>query len=278
MRDIYKCIYLFGLVCVVGIFTACQDGDVYSVTGTEADAGNLTLQENPALQEEAESIGSHSAIQTDTEERMDVFDDVQQEYLDEDGASEAMGSEYTAGEHIDNVYTEDVIPEVVSVFVCGQVAVPGVYSLSAGSRICDAIELAGGCLETADINVVNQAEYVTDRMKIYIPEQGEVDSKQYMPDEQDPDGGQKTDSGKGKSLAEAEYIDVADSSKSGIINLNTATKEQLLTLPGIGDKKAEAILQYRMSHGGFKTKDELMNIAGIKEGVFNNIKAYITVE
>lgn len=136
------------------------------------------------------------------------------------------------------------------VFVCGQVRNPGVYCVPAGSRICDAISAAGGCLETADDCVVNQAERLQDGDKVYIPGVGEALD---IPEEE---------------------TKVQD----GLIHLNRATKEELMTLPGIGESKAQQILAYREEHGGFSSIEELMNISGIKEGVFHSIEDYITVE
>lgn len=139
--------------------------------------------------------------------------------------------------------------EKLYVFICGQVQEPGVYALEPGSRVCDVIELAGGCLEDADICVVNQAELLTDGSKIYIPAMGEV----------------LTD-----TMEQAE--------SDGLVHLNRATKEELMTLPGIGEAKADSIIEYRETQGGFSAIEELMNIPGIKEGVFRKIQDYITVE
>lgn len=136
------------------------------------------------------------------------------------------------------------------VFVCGQVRNPGVYCVPAGSRICDAISAAGGCLETADDCIVNQAERLEDGDKVYIPAVGE----------------------------EWDLIDEETKEEDGLIHLNRATKEELMTLPGIGESKAEQILAYREEHGVFSSIEELMNISGIKEGVFHGIEDYITVE
>ncbi len=139
----------------------------------------------------------------------------------------------------------------IYVFVCGQVRNPGVYCLPAGSRVCDAVDAAGGCLETADPYIVNQAEILTDESRIYIPEPGEtIDSS--------------TDTG---------AVDA-----DGRVSLNRASKEELMTLPGIGESKADSILEYREAHGGFRTIDELMSIPGIKEGVFQKIQDCIKVE
>lgn len=139
--------------------------------------------------------------------------------------------------------------EVFYVFVCGQIQNPGVYGLRPGSRICDAIDAAGGCLEGADVCAVNQAERVTDGSKIYIP-----------------------------AIGEALPASEGSTESDGLIHLNRATKEELMSLPGIGESKADLILAYREEHGGFSAIDEIMNIPGIKEGVFRRIEDYITVE
>lgn len=165
------------------------------------------------------------------------------ESAEEDRETEAADT--TAGNSIPEASTE----EECYVFICGQIQNPGVYRMNPGSRICDVIDAAGGCLETADICAVNQAERLTDGCKIYIPALGEIPVV----------------------LEETEASD-------GLVHLNRATREELMTLPGIGEAKAEQILAYREEHGGFSTIDELMNISGIKEGVFNRIQDYITVE
>lgn len=148
----------------------------------------------------------------------------------------------------DTELTEE--PSEICVFVCGQVKNPGVYRLEAGSRVCDAIEKAGGCLDTADMWAVNQAEILTDESRIYIPEPGEdISAEEGNPSVQD-----------------------------GRISLNHAGKEELMTLPGIGEAKADSILEYRELNGGFKTIEELMNIPGIKEGIFQKIQDCVMVE
>lgn len=146
---------------------------------------------------------------------------------------------------------ESTETDKIYVFVCGQVKNPGVYCLPAGSRVCDAVDAAGGCLDTADPYAVNQAEILTDESRIYIPEPSEV-----------------IDSDTGTGAVDAD----------GRISLNRASKEELMTLPGIGESKADSILEYREAHGGFQTIEELMNIPGIKEGVFQKIQDCIKVE
>lgn len=183
-------------------------------------------------------------ILTDTEEKQEVITTGQeqetstQDSVTQETVTQATGQTEEAG--------------TVFVFVCGQVAVPGVYELPAGSRIYDAIMQAGGCMETADICAVNQAGYLEDGMQIYIPAIGEA----Y------------------KEAASEEQASRTD----GRISINHADKNELMTLPGIGESKADAILEYRQSHGAFSSIEELMNIPGIKEGIFNNIQDYIKVE
>ena len=149
--------------------------------------------------------------------------------------------------------------EVVYVFVCGQVASPGVYELAEGSRICQAIDAAGGMLDTAAADWVNQAEIAEDGQKIYVPTKEEAET---MPD------GQQT-----AQMQDASWAEGAD----GKVHLNTATKEELMTLTGIGDKKAEAIIRYRESNGGFQSVEELTQVEGIKEGTYNKIKDSIVI-
>lgn len=141
---------------------------------------------------------------------------------------------------------------VVVVFVCGQVAMPGVYELPEGSRIYDAVMQAGGCLASADSCAVNQAKCLEDGMQIYIPAVGEVC------EELSPEGTQTASDGK--------------------ISINRADRAELLKLPGIGESKADAILEYRQTHGEFSNVEELMNVPGIKEGIFTKLQDYITVE
>lgn len=138
---------------------------------------------------------------------------------------------------------------VIFVHVCGEVLNPGVYKLSEGSRIVDAVKAAGGLSEEASEESVNLAEVVTDGMQVVIPNRIE---------------------------AEAEAKQMAESA-AGLVNLNTATKAQLMELPGIGESKAEDIIHYRETVGGFRTIEEIMQVPGIKEAGFRKIKDRIAV-
>ena len=144
------------------------------------------------------------------------------------------------------------------VHVCGAVEQPGVYELPQGSRIYQAIECAGGLSNEADPDYLNQADFVSDGEKIYVPTREEVtemDSRL-----------QNVMTQSGETIG-----------SSGLVNLNTASEDQLCTLPGIGSSKAKSIIVYREEHGSFDRIESVMNVAGIKDGLFQKIKAYITV-
>jgi len=129
----------------------------------------------------------------------------------------------------------------IYVHVCGAVNFPGVYQLNEGERINDAVELAGGFDEEADREAVNLVSPVSDGEQIRIPYIGEM------------------------IYAE----------ESGLININDADEEDLCEIPGIGQSRAEAIVDYRKEHGDFNTPEELMLVPGIKEGIYARICPYI---
>lgn len=141
-------------------------------------------------------------------------------------------------------------PPLCVVHVCGEVNTPGVVSLPKGSRIADALELAGGFTEKAATDVVNLAAFIEDGQQIVFPD-------------------------KDTAEAEKEKKRLED---SGIINLNTATLEQLVSLPGIGESRARDILAYREKMGGFQAPEELMQVPGIKENTFRKIEDKIVAE
>lgn len=141
--------------------------------------------------------------------------------------------------------------QMIYVQVNGAVAKPGVYALAEGSRIFQAVELAGGVTESADTRSLNQAEVLTDGQMVYVMNCEEAAAQEPQQD------GQKED---------------------GRVNLNTATQEELMTLPGIGAAKAESILAWREENGSFTQIEDLMKIEGIKDGVFSKIKDSVKID
>ena len=151
---------------------------------------------------------------------------------------------------------------VVCVFVCGAVIREGVYELPENARIIDAVNAAGGYAEDADRTYVNQAEYVYDTQRVEIPTVEEAQELR-----------QKTQTG-----AEAGISSTDAGQHEGLININTADAAELMKIPGIGESKAERIIEYRQLHGRFGSAEELMNVSGIGTGIFEKMKDYITVK
>lgn len=146
---------------------------------------------------------------------------------------------------------EENIEETILVHVAGQVANPGVVELKQGDRIQNAIEKAGGILETANLSNINLASFVEDGMKIYIP-----------------------------SVTENNEINISNQEEAVLnskININTANQTQLEELEGIGKITASRIIEYRKQNGKFKTIEDLKNVKGIGDAKFDKIKDDIEV-
>ena len=160
------------------------------------------------------------------------------------------------------------------VHICGAVSAPGVYELPAGSRIIDAVEAGGGFLPEADEACCNLAEEIVDGCQIYIMTKsescadGQTEKKAGIQTSPDSDM-QTTDRNVRSNSAPA--LD------NGLVNLNTADVAALMTLPGIGESRAKAIISYREQHGAFAQIEDIMKISGIKQAAFSKIKDKITV-
>lgn len=193
-----------------------------------------------------------------SEKKIVTLEEVQKEEIpkaETDCVEETESPERKSGQEADSASEAIETRQKLYVYVCGEVAHPGVYELEAGSRVYAAIRAAGGMTEAADDDYLNQAESLQDGQQIYVPSKEETE------------GSNATLSGTGGMREE----------KSDKVNLNTAGKEELMTLPGIGEAKAESIIRYREEQGGFQNPEDLMKIEGIKSGVFNKIKEQITV-
>ena len=143
---------------------------------------------------------------------------------------------------------------VIFVDIKGAVKNPGVYQMKAGDRVKDALDAAGGLTDEADSQKVNLAQRVEDQMVIVVPKVGE----------------EATEIPAGVTSKEA--------SKEGSVNINTATVEELKTLKGVGEKKAEAIIEYRKKNGSFKTKEDLMKVRGIGKKLFESFQERIVTQ
>lgn len=169
---------------------------------------------------------------------------------------------------------------VCIVHICGAVKNPGVYELTEGSRVMDAVKAGGGFLEEADQAACNLAQPVADGCQIYIMTKEESssleqavksagiqDAKEAASFQPAPEAGDAADGAAAP----------ADGKDAGKVNLNTADASLLKTLPGIGDSRAAAILAYRQEHGPFGCIEDIMQVSGIKQAAFEKIKDRITV-
>ena len=160
------------------------------------------------------------------------------------------------------------------VHICGAVSAPGVYELPAGSRIIDAVEAGGGFLPEADEACCDLAEEIVDGCQIYIMTKsescadGQTEKKAGI--QTSPDGDMQTTDRNVRSNS-------APALENGLVNLNTADVAALMTLPGIGESRAKAIISYREQHGAFAKIEDIMKISGIKQAAFSKIKDKITV-
>ena len=150
----------------------------------------------------------------------------------------------------DNTQTVSAGAKRLTVYVCGAVQQPGVYELAEGSRVYEALALAGGATDEASPTAVNQAQLLTDGEMIEI-----------------------------LTVDEAMEREAAQETASdGRVNINTADAGELQTLPGIGEAKADSIIAYREKNGAFAAIEDIKNIEGIKDGVFAKLEDHIKVE
>ncbi|MDE6889196.1 MAG: ComEA family DNA-binding protein [Eubacterium sp.] len=197
------------------------------------------------LQAQAQDSEGPQDVQVhDSEALQDVKDGDRGAELDADAAS---GSSGKAAEK-----------ELCFVYVCGAVKHPGVFELPAGSRVYEAVALAGGFCANAYEKGINQAKLVEDGEMIEV-----LTKKEHRMLEDQP--------------KRADIQEPGQSAQEDQLDLNTATAQQLMGLSGIGEAKAANIIAYRESNGGFSSKEELMQVSGIGEGVYARIQDKIKV-
>lgn len=157
----------------------------------------------------------------------------------------------------ENQYQSEEEIEQIKVHISGQINQEGVYEVNAGDRLDDLIKQAGGLSPDADSKSLNLAMKLEDQMKIYIPSVNEtIDDK---------------------DTSSYQLVSKPDSvSKEGIININTASKDELMTLPNVGEKRAQAIIDYR-ENKKFESIEEIKSVTGIGEKYYQSMKDLITV-
>lgn len=164
----------------------------------------------------------------------------------------------------------EMLPDIY-VYICGAVWNPGVYPVPEGSRLYQVIEQAGGICENADETYLNLAREVADGEQIVVPTLEET-----LAWKQEDTAGMRewlpyTEETAQRAVTPAQ-------NQTGLVNINTASAEELTALNGIGESRAEAIIAYRNAHGQFTGIEEIKNVDGIKNGLYEKIKDKITVE
>ena len=186
-----------------------------------------------------------------TEEVIDIFKEKENE--------EPVTEEIEKPEEKNNV-------KKVVVDIKGMVASPGVYEVESTSRVNDVINLAGGLIEGSDTSYINLAKIVTDEMTIIVNSKQEILEK-YK---------EEICICNCPEITNDACID-SSTDNNELVNINTASKEQLMTIPGIGQSKAEAIIKYREENGNFNTIEDIKNVSGIGDSLFEEVKTHITV-
>lgn len=173
----------------------------------------------------------------------------------------------TQTEEATEVISEETDPsyeksDMVPVYICGAVSMPGIYEVSVPVYLFEVIDMAGGLTTEADAESIDLVYVVESAMSIYIPSLGEEDAE--------PHGFLGKELGMGR-------IDEPEPSQDGLININTADVSLLMTLPGIGEKTAAAIVQYREESGAFQAVEDIKKVSGIGEAKYAQIRDLICV-
>lgn len=254
-----------------GVFYAAQrNTDEASETDTGVESGSdLSAQERKALSASGSENGAGSGSGGNPGNGAGSGNE------GNPGSSAGSGNGAETGMN----HSSETAPQQCYIHICGAVRYPGVYEVAEGSRLYEVIVLAGGLCADACDYLVNQAQIVTDGMQVYIPSVTEVQ----LLDDGTQISGPAVREAQGGNAGLISYPDTASrteterESTDTRIDLNRATKEQLMTLPGVGETRAQAIIAYREAHGGFAAVEELMEVSGIKQGVYDRLKEMIKV-
>ncbi len=252
MHKIRKQVAAAYILVPLFVMSGCSGGAPVYVTGLETDALQATGMSGKSPEET-------SLEKTETEEPK------------AEGAKAAELAEVSG----QNSYSGDAQKGAGYVYVCGAVASPGVYPVTENMRVFEAIALAGGFSPEADEQWLNQAQTVTDGQRLYVYTVEET--RQMKEEGAAAQEGEAAAQNPGQTDAENASCNQLSTAEDGRININTADQETLMMLPGIGEVKAEAIIQYRTEHGSFASIEEIQNISGIKNAVFSKIRDLITV-
>ncbi len=183
-----------------------------------------------------------------------------------------------ASDNDDNKSKEEIVEESkYYIDIKGAVKKPGVYQISANSIVNDGIKLAGGLLKNADTTTINLSKKISAEMVIYVPKKDEVvkttTNTTVTKDQEISNDASISDNNKPASKDNSS----TQTPNKTLVNINTATIQELTTLSGVGEAKARDIIDYRTLNGNFKTIEDIKNVSGIGEALYAKIKDYITV-
>lgn len=236
-------------------------GVLYSVSRSQ----DIFVYDNGLSDGEEMSAWNGSEVYSDTEE--DCSSETVLSGGDIAGSSgleQGSGSEQSDGEPAQ----QSASGAFIHVHVCGAVKNAGVYLLPENSIVEDAIREAGGVLKGGAADYLNLAGTISEGDKIYVPFLEDVEEPCGVVLQPSSGSGAQTGQGGGDSTG---------SSADALVNINTADSTLLMTLPGIGQTRADAIIAYRETNGSFQKIEDIMKVSGIKEGAFGRIKDRITV-
>lgn len=200
------------------------------------------------------------AADADDEDAEELAEESEEDEEDSGGTGESGDSEDATEEE----------PSTIVVYVCGAVVSPGVFELEEGARIQDAILAAGGFSDDAATESLNLASLVEDGEQIDVPTLEELE-------EAEAAGVELTTTTTGSSTSDSSD-DSSDSTSTGLININTATAEELETLPGIGEVTAANIVADREENGPFSSIEDITRVSGIGDAKYAAIADLICVE
>ncbi len=203
------------------------------------------------------------------------------------GAGERAGQETESGNIADAGASRET--GTIYVHVCGAVASPGVYGMPEGSRFYEAVDMAGGFAEDACRDYLNMAAPLADGSRLEIPALEEIREREKAEDQRDGSDAEddkekynyytvKEEPATDAGSAEAGNTNSPGVSAEGLVNINTADIAGLCALPGIGEGRAKAIIEYREKQGGFQKKEDIMQVSGIGEKMYARMEGYLCIE
>lgn len=298
------------ILLLSGLTAGCGSGQVVEVTGIQ----DLPTHPVRSTEHEAAAEGAAAAADSVTaaaEGAAAAADSVTAAAADKTAAAQSVGAAAGQASAPESSAPESSAPDNVPVtaakmvvYVRGAVNRPGVYQLEEDARIFRAIEAAGGFRSDADTEWLNQAQPLFDGAMLTVPTREEtailrqagqtdgsgvlISGSSGLTDSQGTAAGihqgntgsvafRQAPEKNGTSSWPSTGSTANGSGGEARVNLNTAQREELMTLPGIGESKADSIIRYREEHGAFTSPEEIMNISGIKSAVYSKIRDRITV-